>query len=92
MEFDIGDDCRICGQGQNPDGWVMKIVKIDAPTFNGWIDLQVFSDWLSNMGRYFKWPKMSEIRKVEFATMKLVSRIRLFWTNLENHEQLLGHH
>lgn len=35
VEFDIGDDCRICGQGQNPDGWVMKSVKIDAPTFDG---------------------------------------------------------
>lgn len=64
VEFEMVDDCRICGQGQNLDGWVMKSVKIDAPTFDGWIDLHVFSHWLSNMGHYFKWHKMSEVRKV----------------------------
>lgn len=58
VEFEMGDDCRICSQGQNLDGWVMKSVKIDAPTFDGWIDLHVFSDWLSNMGHYFKWHKV----------------------------------
>lgn len=41
-----GEDCRGCGRGQDPDGWVMKSVKIYAPTFDGQIDPQVFSDWL----------------------------------------------
>ena len=35
VEFDSSDDCRICGRGQNPNGWVMKSVKIDASTFDG---------------------------------------------------------
>lgn len=33
---------------------------------------------------------MSEPRKVKLATMKLVGEARLFWTNLERNEQVLG--
>eukprot|EP00268_Persea_americana_P024504 TRINITY_DN23914_c0_g4_i3.p1 TRINITY_DN23914_c0_g4~~TRINITY_DN23914_c0_g4_i3.p1 ORF type:complete len:415 (+),score=60.05 TRINITY_DN23914_c0_g4_i3:201-1445(+) len=90
VDSDNGNDRRGRGRGPDPDGWVMKSVKIDAPTFDGRMDPQVFSDWLSDMDHYFKWYEMSEARKVKLATMKLVSQARIFWTNLEHHEQRLG--
>ena len=42
------------------------------------------------MDHYFKWYKMLEPRIVKLVTIKLVSRARIFWTNLEHHEQQLG--
>lgn len=34
----------VAAKGPDPNGWAMKSVKIDAPTFNGQMDPQVFSD------------------------------------------------
>ena len=47
-ESDDGYERRGHGRVQNPDGWILKSVKLDAPTFDGRMDPQVFSDRLSN--------------------------------------------
>ena len=49
VEYDSGYDCRDHNRVQDPDGWVSKSVKIDAPTFHGQMDPHAFLDWLSNM-------------------------------------------
>lgn len=68
----------------------MKSMKLESPTFDSMMDPKVFNDWLSDMDHYFKRYEMSEPRKVKLATMTLVSHVRLFQTNLEHNEQLLG--
>lgn len=84
-----GEDHMDHGRGQDPEGWIMKSIKIDVSAFDGWMDPHVFSYSLSIMNHYFKWYETSEERKVKLATMTLLSQARTFWINLEHHEQWL---
>src|SRR4051812_26802733 len=49
----------------DPDEQYVKSVKIDAPTFDGSLEPQLFLDWLQQMDRYFSWYTMPEERKVK---------------------------
>ena len=49
-----------------------KNIKLEALTFDGQLDPQIFLDWISYMDYYFDWYDMSDERKVWFAKMKLV--------------------
>ncbi|MQL88233.1 hypothetical protein Taro_020782 [Colocasia esculenta] len=40
-----------------------RIVRADAPTFNGSLDSRVYLDWEANMNRYFDWMGMSNARR-----------------------------
>ncbi|XP_020697995.2 uncharacterized protein LOC110110733 [Dendrobium catenatum] len=74
------------------DTQLLKNIRIDAPTYDGTLDPQVFLDWLKSMDSYFKWYNISEARKVRFAEMKLIGRANLYWTNLENMREARGEH
>lgn len=83
LKFEAGHDHRAHGRVHNPEDWVLKIVKVEAPCFHGRIDQKAYSDWESDMDHYFGWYEMSEERKVRFAKMKLVSQSRLYWIDVE---------
>ena len=54
------------------DAQYIKSVKVDAPSFDGRLDPQVYIDWQLVMDRYFRWHDMSESRKIRLAVMKLM--------------------
>ena len=61
---------------------------MDVPTFDdhqdyfGHSDPHIFPDWLQCMGMYFSRYPLSEAKKVEFATTKLISQASQCWNNL----------
>eukprot|EP00268_Persea_americana_P009861 TRINITY_DN13956_c0_g3_i2.p2 TRINITY_DN13956_c0_g3~~TRINITY_DN13956_c0_g3_i2.p2 ORF type:complete len:164 (-),score=18.23 TRINITY_DN13956_c0_g3_i2:397-888(-) len=74
FESKVGNNHRARGRGRNQEDWVLKSVKVEAPSFDGQIDPRAYSDWESDMDHYFEWYEMSDKRKVRFAKMKLVSQ------------------
>ena len=66
--------------------WILRNVKIEAPSFEGQLDPTQFLDWLSNMDHYFEWYNMDDERRIRFAKMKLVVFAKLYWPN---HERLM---
>ena len=62
----------------DPDDRILKGVKIEAPNFDGQLDLTKFLDWLADMDHYFEWYDMSDERRVRFAKIKLLGQAKLF--------------
>ena len=62
----------------------MSKEKIEAPTFDGYLDLWVFTDWLRQMEKFFYYYHWAENKKVRCARMKLIGRAVLFWEDLED--------
>jgi len=60
------------------DAQYIKSVKVDAPSFDRRLDLQVYIDWQLAMDRYFRWHNMSESKKFRFAMMKLTGQVRQY--------------
>ena len=73
---------------QDPKEWLIRSVKIEAPSFEGQLDPTKFLDWLADMEHYFEWYDMCDERRVRFAKMKLLGQAKLYWTN---QERLLAH-
>ena len=57
-------------------------IKLEALTFDGQLDPQIFLDWISDMNYYFDWYNMSDERWIRFAKMKLVDKARQYWANV----------
>ena len=55
----------------------------EAPTFDGRPNPKAFIDWVNEMDHFFDWHKLSDDRKVRFAKLKLISRAKFFWYNIE---------
>ena len=70
-------------QTTDADAQYIRSVKVDAPSFDGRLDPQVYIDWQLAMDRYFRWHDMSESRKVRLAVMKLTGQAGQYWENLE---------
>jgi len=45
---------------RDPDERIVRSIKINAPSFDGTQEPQLFLDWIKEMDRYFKWYSMSE--------------------------------
>ena len=56
----------------------MSKEKIEAPTFDGYLDPWVFIDWLCQMEKFFDYYLWVENKKVRYARMKLIGRADLF--------------
>ena len=52
--------------------------KIEAPTFDGCLDLWVFTDWLCEMDKFFDYYHWAENKKMRYARIKLIGRAELF--------------
>ena len=61
----------------------IRSVKVDAPSFDGRLDPQVYIDWQLAMDRYFRWHVMSKLRKIRLVVMKLTGQAGKYWENLE---------
>ena len=68
----------------------MRSIKINAPSFDGTLEPQLFLDWMKEIDRYLKWYMMLEERKVSFAAMKLSGQASQYWANLETLCELRG--
>ena len=77
---------------RDPDECIMRSIKINAPSFNGTLEPQLFLDWIKEMDHYFKWYSMSEEQKVSFAAMKLTGQASQYWANLEALRELREEH
>ena len=62
----------------------MSKEKIEAPTFDTYLDPWVFIDWLRQMEKFFDYYHWAENKKVRYARMKLIGRADLFWEDLED--------
>ena len=51
--------------------------------FDGYPDPRVFSDWLANMEFYCDCYEMSNMCKIQFARIRLVEPVRIYWTSIE---------
>ncbi|KAI9185053.1 hypothetical protein LWI28_003722 [Acer negundo] len=65
-------------------------VKVDAPEFDGRLDVNVFLDWLAAMDDYFEWYPMSDEQKIRFAKLKLVGSAKKYWRNIQMQYDRLG--
>ena len=63
---------------------IMSKEKIEAPTFDGCLDLWIFTKWLRQMEKFFDYYHWAENKKVRYARMKLIGRADLFWEDLED--------
>ncbi|XP_043700306.1 uncharacterized protein LOC122651028 [Telopea speciosissima] len=59
-------------------------VKLDLKEYNGKHDPIAFHDWLSALDDYFKWFRLSEDRKMQLATTKLIGGARDWWRTHED--------
>ena len=58
--------------------------KIEAPTFDSYPDLWVFTNWLRQMEKFFDYYHWAENKKVRYARIKLIGRADLFCEDLED--------
>lgn len=61
----------------------MRHIKVEAPTFEGQLDLWIFDRWTRDMDQFFGWYNLSENRRVRFAKMKLSGTAQLYWESVE---------
>ena len=66
------------------DEHVLRSVKIEAPSFDGLLDLKEYLDWEVDIDHFFEWYDTSEVRKIRFAKIKLINQAKLYWHNLEH--------
>ena len=56
----------------------LKQIKLEAPTFDGQLDPQVFLDWISDMDHYFNWYNMFNERRIRFAKIKIIGQAKQY--------------
>uniref|UniRef100_A0A5B7BML6 RNA-directed DNA polymerase n=1 Tax=Davidia involucrata TaxID=16924 RepID=A0A5B7BML6_DAVIN len=75
---------------QDDSSDITRKVKIDAPSFDGKLDPNVFLDWLADIEDYFEWYDMSDYQRVRFAKMKLVGSAKRYWQGVQTNLERLG--
>ena len=68
---------------KDPNAQYIKIVKVNAPSFNERLDPQAYIDWQLVIDCYFHWRDISKSRKIRFTVMKLTGQAGQYWKNLE---------
>ncbi|GKV06343.1 hypothetical protein SLEP1_g18243 [Rubroshorea leprosula] len=54
-------------------------LKVNLPTFDGFLDIEEFLDWLSEVDRFFDYMDTLEEKKVEFVAHRLKGGVALCW-------------
>lgn len=65
--------CNNWNPQEDPDDPLLKLLKVEAPSFDGSHNPSAYLEWETSMDRYFDWYPMSEARKVRFAKMRLTN-------------------
>ena len=63
-------------------------IRLVAPTFSGYLDLEDYLDWEEGMERYFELDEMTEEEKYKFAKLKLTQHARIYW----GHQEIVARH
>lgn len=58
-------------------------VKIEAPSFDGKLDFNIFLNWLADMKDFFEWYDMTDSQQACFAKMKLVGFAKRDWYGVQ---------
>ena len=65
------------------DDHLLRLIKVEAPSFDGSHQPSDYIDWETAMDQYFDWYPMSEERKVRLAKMRLTKLAKTYWLNVE---------
>lgn len=55
-------------------------MKVNLPTFNGWMDVEKFLDWMKNVENFFKYANTPKHKKVQIVAFKLQGGASAWWT------------
>ena len=67
----------------------MRSAKVDAPSFDGQLDLNKYLDWEAGMYHFFEWYDMIKGTKIRYATIKLLAQAKIYWHHIQI---LIEHH
>ncbi|XP_038695889.1 uncharacterized protein LOC119993050 [Tripterygium wilfordii] len=74
----------------DPADDVKRLIRVDVQEFWGDLNPTTFHDWLISVEDYFRWYKMPNECKVDYAIMKLKGSARMWWLNIEEQALRLG--
>eukprot|EP00253_Pinus_taeda_P020323 PITA_20323 len=84
-------------EGDSPEVKLLKSVllsnnrpKLELPTYDGSLSIDVVLDWISEMDKYFECEEVSEDRRVKFAATKLKGHATLWWDSVQNERKRLN--
>ena len=60
------------------DDYLLRLIKVEAPNFDGSHQPSDYLDWETAMDQYFDWYPMSEERKVRLAKMRLTKLAKTY--------------
>ena len=63
---------------------MLKLIRVEAPNFDGSHQPSEYLDWEASMDQYFDWYPMVEERKVRLAKMRLTKLAKTYWLNVES--------
>jgi len=69
-----------CRDGEND---IICRIKIDPSIFNDILDPKIFSDWIADLDYYFDWYRFTEESSVQFARIRLLGSVRIYWISIE---------
>ena len=69
---------------EEPEDPLLRLIRVEAPSFDGSHQPSDYLDWEASMDQYFDWYPMAEERKVRLAKMRLTKLAKTFWLNVEN--------
>ena len=68
----------------DPEDPLLRLIRVEAPSFDGSHQPSEYLDWEASMDQYFDWYPMAEERKVRLAKMRLTKVTKTYWLNVEN--------
>ena len=68
----------------DPEDPLLRLIRVEAPSFDGSHQLSEYLDWTASMDQYFDWYPMAEERKFRLAKMRLTKLAKTYWLNVES--------
>ena len=62
----------------DPEDPLLRLIRVEAPSFDGCHQPSEYLDWKASMDQYFDWYPMAEERKVRLAKMRLTKLAKGF--------------
>jgi len=81
---DDSRDRRMKNTDRDGEDDIIHRIKIDPSIFNNVLDSKIFRDWIADLDYYFNWYRLTKETRVQFARMRLLGSIIIYWTLVEN--------